>query len=247
MPRFKLTIEYDGTGLAGWQRQNDAITVQGCIEQAAQKLTGVFQGLVVAGRTDAGVHATAQVAHIDIERNIEPYNVKNGINYYLSPISEQIIINHVEAVGDDFHARFSATQRYYFYRIINRKTRLALDKNRAWQIHEILDAQAMQKAAQLLVGTHDFNSFRSTMCQANSSIRTLEKLNVERFGDEIHIHTNARSFLHNQVRNMVGSLRLIGNGKWNEQDLLNAIAAQDRKAGGETAPPEGLYLVGVSY
>ena len=247
MPRFKLTIEYDGTGLAGWQRQNEAITAQGLIEQAAEKITGEFQGLVVAGRTDAGVHAIAQVAHIDIAKDIEAHNVKNGINYYLAPISEQIIITNAEQVSDDFHARFSATQRYYFYRIINRNTRLALDKNRAWQIHEPLNVEAMHKAAQLLVGTHDFNSFRSTMCQSKTSIKTLEKLAVMRVGDEIHIHTNARSFLHNQVRNMVGTLRLIGNGKWSEQDLLNAIAAKDRKAGGETAPPEGLYLVSVSY
>ena len=247
MPRFKLTIEYDGTGLAGWQRQIEHVSVQAYLEVAIEKLSGTPVDIIAAGRTDAGVHALAQVVHADIVKDITPYNVMHGINYHLIPLTKQVIVTKAELVSDEFHARFSATRRSYFYRIINRSARLALDENRAWHIPETLDAGAMHKAAQILVGHHDFTTFRSSACQSKSPVKTLEKLDVVRFENEIHIHTASRSFLHHQVRNMVGALRLIGNKKWLEADLQQAMAAKDRSSGGETAPAQGLYLVEVSY
>lgn len=247
MPRFKLTIEYDGTGLAGWQKQKDAVSVQSLLEAACEKLTGTYQEITGAGRTDAGVHALAQVAHVDIVRDLDSYNIMHGINFHLQPLTSQIVVLAAEPVNDDFHARFSATARSYRYHIINRSARLALEQNRAWHIPEALDAKAMHEAAQTLLGQHDFTTFRSTMCQSKSPLKTLDKLDVVRAGEDIFIETKARSFLHNQVRNMVGSLRLIGNGKWSRQDLRKALEAKDRKMGGETAPPQGLSLVGVSY
>jgi tRNA pseudouridine38-40 synthase len=247
MTRYKLTIEYDGTGLAGWQRQDLLPSVQSYLEQAVQKFSGQKQELVAAGRTDAGVHAFAQVAHVDIERQVNPFNIIHGINFHLLPLTEQIAVIDAEAVADDFHARFSATSRSYFYRIVNRPARLAVARNRAWHVPEPLDAEAMHKAAQILVGHHDFTSFRSSICQAKSPIKTLDMLRVERMGDEIYIHTKARSFLHHQVRNMVGTLRFIGNGKWKEKDLQEVLDAKDRKLGGENAPACGLYFVNVTY
>lgn len=247
MPRYKLTIEYDGTNLMGWQKQNDVPTVQGYLEQAVEKFAGLYREVTAAGRTDAGVHALAQVAHVDIGRDVTAYSVMHGINFHLLPLTQQIIITAAEEVNDEFHARFSAIKRTYFYRIINRSARLALHEQRAWHVPELLDADAMQEAAKILLGNHDFTTFRSTMCQSRSPIKTLDKLEVRRDGEEIHIHTEARSFLHNQVRNMVGTLRLIGNRKWNGSDLHSALAAKDRTKGGETAPPQGLYLVSVTY
>lgn len=248
MPRFKLTIEYDGSGLYGWQKQEGLPTVQGYLEEAAKNLCGVFCEITAAGRTDAGVHATAQVAHIDIGReDLSPYNIMNGINFHLLPLTQQIIVTNAEPANNDFHARFSATRRSYFYRIINRPVRLALHSKRAWHVPEPLDANLMHEAAQLLLGTHDFTTFRSTICQAKSPLKTLDKLDVKRENEEIHIRTEARSFLHNQVRNMVGTLRLIGNKKWNASDLKMALLAKDRTRGGETAPPDGLYLISVTY
>jgi len=247
MPRFKLTVEYDGTGLAGWQRQNDFPSVQGCLETALGKINGVWKEVVSAGRTDAGVHALGQVVHVDMEKPILPYNVMHGINFHLLELSPNIIVKHAEQVSDDFHARFSAIKRKYFYRIINRSARLSLDKYRAWHIPERLDSDLMHEAAQLLVGHHDFSTFRSTQCQSNSPFKTLERLDVTRLLDEVHIHTESRSFLHHQVRNMVGSLRLVGNGKWKPADLQAALLAKDRKYGGETAQPQGLYLTEVVY
>ena len=247
MPRFKLTIEYDGTGLAGWQRQKEQPSVQSLLEAAAEKLTGSYQEITAAGRTDAGVHALAQVVHIDIGRGFEPYNVMHGLNFHLQPLTSKIVVLSAEQVPDDFHARFSATKRQYRYHIVNRAARLALDENRAWHVPEKLDASAMHDAAQMLVGTHDFTTFRSTLCQSKSPLKTLDQLNVTRAGEKIIIEAKARSFLHNQVRNMAGTLRLIGNGKWTKHDLQNALAAKDRTKGGETAPPQGLYLVTVTY
>lgn len=247
MPRFKLTVEYDGTGLAGWQRQKDFPSVQAYLETAVGKITGKFQEVIAAGRTDAGVHAIAQVAHVDIERDITTYSVMHGINYHLLPLTAQVIVVKAELAEPDFHARFSAKGRSYFYRIINRQARLAVDINRAWHIPETLDAAAMHEAAQVLVGHHDFTTFRSTLCQAKSPVKTLDRLDIVRVGDEINIYAGSRSFLHNQVRNMVGTLRLIGNSKWKAADLQGALAAKDRKYGGETAPPQGLYLCSVAY
>ena len=247
MTRYKLTIEYDGTGLAGWQRQNDQPSVQEYLEEAVAKLTGKTHEMVAAGRTDAGVHAMAQVVHVDIDKEMTPYNIVHGINFHLLPLTEQVVAVHAEPVADDFHARFSATSRSYFYRIINRSARLGIARNRAWHIPEALDTKAMHAAAQLLVGHHDFTTFRSSICQAKSPIKTIDKLSVERVGEEIHVYTQSRSFLHHQVRNMVGTLRFIGNGKWTEKDLQEALDAKDRKRGGETAPACGLYFLNVTY
>lgn len=247
MPRYKLIVEYDGTGLAGWQKQPDRPSIQGFLEAAATQLNGAPVEVFGAGRTDAGVHAIAQVAHVDIEKPLKPYNVMQAFNYHLLPLTQQVIVMDCEEVGADFQARFSATGRSYWYHIINRRARLVLANNRAWHIPEALDATAMHQAAQALLGHHDFTSFRSTECQAKSPLKTLDKLDVIRQGDDIHVLASARSFLHHQVRNMVGTLRLIGNGKWTVDDLKNALAAKDRSAGGETAPPEGLYLTEVKY
>lgn len=247
MPRFKLTIEYDGTGLAGWQRQNDQPSVQGYLEEAASRLCGQRQKVICAGRTDAGVHAIAQVVHLDTVKDMLPYNMMQGLNYHLLPLTRQVIIHKAEMVPDDFNARFSATARAYFYRIINRPARLALWENRAWHVPEKLDEGLMQSGAEILLGTHDFTSFRSTQCQANSPLRTLDVFTVKRVEDEIHLHLKARSFLHHQVRNMAGSLRMLGNGKWSVTDLQAALDAKNRCAGGATAPPQGLYLAEVLY
>lgn len=247
MPRFKLTVEYDGTGLAGWQRQKDRVSVQSLLEMAAEKLCGSFREVIGAGRTDAGVHATGQVAHVDIPREMNGYNVMHGLNFHLLEHSEQVIVTKAEQVPDDFHARFAATHRSYSYCIINRQARLALERNRAWHIHEKLDVPAMHAAAQLLVGHHDFSSFRSTECQSKSPIKTLDRLDVIRNGEVIHIMAESRSFLHHQVRNMVGTLRLIGNGKWQNHQITTLLAAKDRKLAGETAPAQGLTLTSVLY
>lgn len=247
MPRYKLTIEYDGTGLAGWQKQPDRPSVQGYLEAAAAQLNDAPTEVAGAGRTDAGVHAIAQVAHVDILKPHKPYSVMQAINYHLLPLTQQVVVIAAEEVGDDFQARFSAIGRAYWYRIINRRTRIVLASNRAWHIPETLDAKAMHRAAQKLLGHHDFTTFRSTECQAQSPMKTLDKLDVIQQGEEIHIIAGARSFLHHQVRNLVGTLRLIGNGKWSETDLMNALAAKNRTAGGETAPPDGLYLTEVKY
>lgn len=258
MPRYKLTIEYDGTNYAGWQRQDDQPTVQGELEAAVLKFCGQPAGIVGAGRTDSGVHATAQVAHVDLPRQDDPFRVMQGINFHLfngldesgKPTqvnTNRISVTKAQLVTEDFHARFTATRRHYLYRIINRRSRLSLETNRAWLITEKLDTDMMQKAADMLVGTHDFSSFRDTMCQAKSPIKTLEKLEIKRHGEEIRITTFARSFLHHQVRIMVGTLALIGKGRWTLQDMEKAIEAKDRKSGGPTSPPEGLYLTGVEY
>jgi tRNA pseudouridine38-40 synthase len=252
MPRYKIIVEYDGTHLAGWQCQSDAYSVQEALETAIKNLSGQQVRVTASGRTDAGVHALGQAAHFDIEKDFPQRNIVDGLNFFLRkderlPIPHQVAVIASEQVDFDFNARFSAKKRYYRYIITNRRGHLALDGLRKWCIHEPLDAAKMHAAAQLLVGVHDFTSFRSTECQSKSPIKSLDELNVERQGDEVIITTSAKSFLHHQVRNMVGSLRLIGNGKWQESDLLAALAARDRRAAGETAPAHGLYFVKVEY
>lgn len=247
MPRFLLTIEYDGTKLAGWQRQYDRPTVQAYLEDAVKKFCGIPSEVIGAGRTDAGVHALAQSAHVDIPKDMAPYNVMHGINYHLSSLTSQIVVIGAQVVRDDFHARFSARKRSYCYRIVNRQARLAVAKNRAWHIPEPLNVSAMHDAAQTLLGHHDFTTFRSCECQAKSALKTLDQLDVIRVGEEIHIVTSARSFLHHQVRNMAGALRKIGNGKWNTNSLQKALLAKDRRQGAETAPAYGLFLYAVIY
>ena len=258
MPRYKITIEYDGTNYCGWQKQDDQPSVQESIATAVLKFCGQEVDVVGAGRTDAGVHATAQVAHIDLPKEMTPFQVMQGINYYLfnsfdengkahETTHNKISILSAEPVNNDFSARFSATKRHYLYRIINRRSRLAIESGRAWQVVDTLDAEAMHKAAQLLVGHHDFTSFRDTRCQSKSPEKTLEQLDVKRYGDEIRVFASARSFLHHQVRIMVGTLAMVGKGKWEPEDILKALNARDRAKGGPTAPPDGLYLVKVDY
>lgn len=243
--RFKLTIEYDGTPYAGWQRQDDVPSVQRAIERAVFAFAQEEVTLHTAGRTDAGVHARAQVAHFDLAKPRSAYEVMEGLNFHLR--EEAIAIVAAQEVEESFHARFSATQRAYEYRIINRRAPLKLDANRAWHVPWALDTSAMHHAAQRLVGHHDFTSFRDAKCQAHSPIKTLDALSAVQHGDDILIRTHARSFLHHQVRNMVGTLALVGAGKWTADDVSAALAAQNRSAAGPTAPACGLYLVHVGY
>lgn len=246
MARYKLTIEYDGAPYCGFQYQDNQKTVQGCLENALAALNnGDPVRIHVCGRTDAGVHAFGQVAHVDLEKEFDAFTLMQAINYHLVP--EKISVVDAEMVDEDFHARFSCTGRRYFYRIINRRPRLTIDEGRAWQVVEELDADAMHEAAQLLLGTHDFSSFRASECQSNSPVKTLDRFDIMRVGNEIHAHLEAKSFLHHQVRNMVGTLRLIGNGKWTQDDLMRALEAKDRAAGGENAPAYGLYFMEAYY
>ena len=243
--RFKLTIEYDGTGYHGWQMQESAPTIQGELEKAAYKFCQCECRFHAAGRTDAGVHAMGMSAHVDIPRDVEAFRVMDALNYHLKGIPVSIL--KAEAVDDEFHARFSAKKRYYRYHIINRRAKLSLMRTKAWQIKENLDVEAMHKAAQILVGQHDFTTFRSVQCQSKSPLKTLEKLDVSRDGENIYIDTSAISYLHHQVRSMVGCLYYVGCGKWSENDLLNALKAADRTALGHNAPPDGLYFIKVDY
>ena len=237
MPRYKLTIEYDGTPFSGWQKQKEQPSVQEHLEDAIEKYCGQRLDTVSAGRTDTGVHARGQVVHVDLPKEYAPFSVQQGIGQHLLPLP--ITVTHAELVDENFNARFSAIGRKYLYRIINRSARLALDTNRAWQVPELLNVEAMQEAANLLLGTHDFTSFRDSQCQARSPVKTLDVLTVEQHGRELHIRAEARSFLHHQVRILVGTLRLVGNGKWSKDDVLQALKAKDRRAGGPTAPPNG--------
>ncbi|HMK80619.1 MAG TPA: tRNA pseudouridine(38-40) synthase TruA [Xanthobacteraceae bacterium] len=245
MPRYKLTIEYDGTPFAGWQWQEDLPSVQRTLSEAVAAFCGHAVKIAGAGRTDAGVHALGQVAHVDLAKDWRADRVRDAVNAHLRP--HPIAVLAAEKVADDFDARFSARKRHYRYRIINRRADLALDRERAWRIARRLDAEAMHAAAQRLVGRHDFTTFRSTECQAKSPVKTLDALGVSRTGEEVIVTTSARSFLHNQVRSMVGSLALVGDGKWSADDLAAALAARDRARCGTVAPPEGLYLVRVEY
>jgi tRNA pseudouridine38-40 synthase len=245
MPRYRLLIEYDGTDLAGWQLQNALPTVQGVIENAIENIHGVLCRIAGAGRTDAGVHALGQVAHVDLPRSWDPFVLRNALNGNMRP--HRVSIIEVEEVPETFHARFSATERRYLYRILNRRAPAALEQYKVWHVPVPLDADAMHEAAQMLVGTHDFTTFRATSCQALSPVKTLDVLKVSRYSEEIEIEAASRSFLHNQVRSMVGTLKLVGEGKWTWRDVEKALAAKDRTACGVVAPPFGLYLVSVGY
>jgi tRNA pseudouridine38-40 synthase len=245
MTRFRLLIEYDGTGYVGWQRQENGPSIQQAIEEAVFAFAAERPNLAAAGRTDAGVHALGQVAHLDLARETSADTLRDAVNFHLKP--QPIAILAAEVVNEDFHARFSAIGRRYLYRIVNRRAPLALMRSRAWQVQIPLDGDAMHQAAQRLIGNHDFTSFRSSICQAASPVKTLDRLDVEREGEEIRIRAAARSFLHHQVRNMVGTLKLVGEGRWRPDDVSAALAARSRSAAGPTAPPEGLFLAEVRY
>jgi len=245
MPRYKLTIEYDGEPFVGWQRQTNGRSVQQAIEEALQRLTSEEPTIRGAGRTDAGVHALGQVAHFDLQREWSGDKLRDGLNAHLRP--EPVAILLAEAVAEGFDARYSAIRRHYTYRILTRRAPPVLDRGRVWHVARPLNAVAMHRAAQRLVGTHDFTTFRSTECQAKSPIRTLDKLDVLKAGDELVVGATARSFLHNQVRSLVGSLKLVGEGRWSADDIQKALEARDRKASGPVAPPGGLYLMRVDY
>jgi tRNA pseudouridine38-40 synthase len=245
MPRYKLLIEYDGTPFAGWQIQAAGLTVQGVLTAAVAGFSGESAAIQGAGRTDAGVHALGQVAHLDLARDWDTDTVRDAVNAHLRP--HPVAVLSAERVADDFDARFSARKRHYRYRIVNRRADLALDRARAWRVPRPLDEAAMHAAAQRLVGRHDFTTFRAAECQAKSPEKTLDVLTVTRDGQEVQVQASARSFLHHQVRSMVGSLVLVGDGKWNADDLAAALAARDRTLCGQVAPPEGLYLMQVEY
>jgi tRNA pseudouridine38-40 synthase len=245
MPRYKLTIEYDGTPFVGWQVQENGPSVAGALADAVERFAGERPVISGAGRTDAGVHAGGQVAHFDLVKEWEPDRVRDALNAHLRP--NPISVLAAELVPADFDARFSATKRHYLYRIVNRRADLALDRERAWRVAKPLDAAAMHSAAKRLVGHHDFTTFRSAECQAKSPIKTLDRLDVMRSGEDILVSVEARSFLHHQVRSMVGSLALVGEGKWSSDDLASALAARDRMRCGPVAPACGLYLVQVDY
>jgi tRNA pseudouridine38-40 synthase len=243
--RFRVTLEYDGEPFVGWQRQVQGLSVQEAVEEAIFKFSGERTTAYGAGRTDAGVHALAQVAHFDLVKQVEPPRVRDALNFHLKP--RPIAVLDCREAAKGFHARFSALERRYVFRIVNRRAPLALQAGRAWWITAPLDAAAMHEAAQALVGRHDFSSFRSADCQADSPLKTLDELAVRRAGDEIEIHARARSFLHHQVRNMAGTLKLVGEGKWRRAEVEQALAARDRSAAGPTAPAYPLYLVEVRY
>ena len=245
MPRYRLTIEYDGTPFVGWQRQANGRSVQEAIEDALLALTGERVAVRGAGRTDAGVHATGQVAHFDLARALPVEKLPDALNAHLRPAPVAILA--AAAVPDGFDARFSAIGRRYLYRIVNRRAPLALQRDRAWRVTRPLDENAMQEAAQTLIGTHEFTTFRSVECQAKSPVKTLRELNVSRVGEESRIAAEARSFLHSQIRSIAGSLKLVGEGKWQPADVAAALAARDRAACGALAPPSGLYLTAVAY
>lgn len=245
MPRYRLILEYDGGAFVGWQRQQNGLSVQEALETAVERYCGQPVVVYGAGRTDAGVHALGQVAHLDLPRAAEPETVRNALNYHMKP--HAVAVLDAALVPDQFDARRSARGRHYRYRILNRRAPAVLERGRVWHVGTPLDARAMHRAAQHLIGRHDFTSFRDSLCQAKSPVKTLDRLDVTCHGDEIQIEARARSFLHHQVRNMVGTLKLVGAGKWQVADVATALAACDRRAGGPTAPPEGLYLVAVLY
>jgi tRNA pseudouridine38-40 synthase len=245
VPRYKLTIEYNGTGFAGWQRQANGLSVQEALETAVTRFCGERVTIHGAGRTDAGVHALGQTAHLDLTRAVLPEVLRSAVNHHLRPAAISILA--AAPAPEEFDARLSATSRVYRYRILNRRAPPALDRGRVWRVAPLLDVGAMCEGARHLVGHHDFSTFRDSLCQAKSPLKTLDALELRRVGDEIHIDARARSFLHHQVRNMAGTLKLVGLGRWHPDDVARALAARDRRAGGPTAPPEGLYLVEVRY
>jgi tRNA pseudouridine38-40 synthase len=245
MPRYKLTIEYDGAPFSGWQIQENGPSVQGVLETAVKAICGEHVRVHGAGRTDAGVHALAQVAHCDIAKHFAPGRLRDGLNAHLRPHPIGVLV--AEIVPETFEARFSAIRRHYLYRIVNRRANLAIDAGHVWRVPKLLDTTAMHAAAQRLIGKHDFSTFRDSECQAKSPEKTLDQLDVVRDGDAVNIVTSARSFLHSQVRSMVGSLVWVGEGRWSADDLAGTLAARSRAACGPVAPPDGLYLVRVDY
>ncbi len=245
MPRYMITIEYDGTPFVGWQTQAVGVSVQGALQDAIKAFSGEAVGVRGAGRTDSGVHALGQVAHFNLGREWEPFRIQEAVNFHLRPHPISVIACRITT--DDFDARFSATGRRYRYRILCRRAPPVLDKDRVWWVKVSLDAEAMHEAAQVLVGRHDFTTFRAAGCQAKSPVKTLDRLDVSGVGEEIHVEAYARSFLHNQVRSLVGSLRLVGDGRWGTGDLKQALEARDRSCCGPVAPACGLYLVSVNY
>jgi tRNA pseudouridine38-40 synthase len=245
VPRYKLSLEYDGSGLVGWQRQPQGVSVQAALEDAVAKFCGERVTVHGAGRTDAGVHALAQCAHVDLTREHTSDTIRGALNYHLRPAAISVLL--VEPAAPDFDARRSAIGRVYRYRILNRRSPPVLDRLRVWHVPPPLDLAAMQEGSRRLLGRHDFSTFRDSLCQAKSPVKTLDALDVSRVGEEIHIEARARSFLHHQVRNMAGTLKLVGLGQWRPEDVAAALEARDRRAGGPTAPAEGLYLVEVRY
>lgn len=247
MPRYRLDIEYDGSAFAGWQRQKGHHTVQAAIENAIAAFSGSRVTLRGAGRTDAGVHALGQVAHFDLERDWPADTVRDAVNAHLVLAGDSVGVIEARRVASGFDARFSATARHYLYRIVNRRAPLTLDRQQAWLVQRPLDIGAMNEAARMLLGRHDFTTFRSVQCQAASPVRTLDHFEVTGSGAAVDIRASARSFLHNQVRSMVGSLKRVGEGGWTAADIARALEARDRAACGPVAPPGGLYLIGVDY
>jgi len=245
MPRYRITIEYDGSPFVGWQIQAVGRSVQGCLTEAVKRFTGETVSVRGAGRTDAGVHARGQVAHFDLAREWDPFKVREALNFHLKP--NPVVVLDAEKVADDFDARFSATGRSYLYRILARKAPPALERNRVWWVRGALDANAMAEAAAYMIGRHDFTTFRAAGCQARSPVKTLDRLGVTVVGEEIHIEAEARSFLHHQVRSLAGSLKQVGDGRWTPADMKAALEARDRARCGALAPSRGLYLMSVTY
>lgn len=243
--KYKLLIEYDGGPYQGWQWQDHGPSVQGAIEEAVEKLNGEPALVYGSGRTDSGVHALGQVAHVTLSKYHRPDKVRDGLNYHLG--NHPVSILDAEPVDEDFEARFHAIERQYLYRILPRRPRLALDKGRVWRVPYKIDADAMHEAAQALIGTHDYTTFRDSGCQAKSPVRSIDEITVLQAGAEVHVHVRARSFLHKQVRSITGTLNEVGRGKWAIDDVAKALNAKDRKACGPVAPPDGLYLVKVVY
>ena len=245
MTRWRLTIEYDGGPFMGWQRQEHGPSVQQTLEEALERMTGEHSAFIAAGRTDAGVHALAMSSHVDVTRALTAHRLREGLNALVRP--HPISVLEVSPVADDWHARFSCLRRRYLYRILNRRAPPALDIGRVWHVAVPLDLDSMREGARHLVGRHDFTTFRSAQCQSDSPVKTLDLLDIERSGEEIHVVAAARSFLHHQVRSMVGCLALVGRGQWCPKDMLKALEARNRAALGFNAPPDGLYFVEASY